>query len=177
MDVRSQGAASSNAAAAANRCGACYDSPRRSCRDRMAISLRRSRKEDDEGEQNSYHSALRTDLPRYDDDNADGDIRSTSRKDARKHQSPDLYARCRCPLREVAASKEARRRSKIKQTALRQSKDDDERGKTAKNKTRITCDSLLLRPDVRRSSGSGERWWQDGASEGANLKTRPADVS
>ena len=71
MEVRSQGAASSDVAdrgRGANRCGACSDvdeandSPRRSCRERIAISLRPSRKEDDEGKQNSYHSALRTDL-------------------------------------------------------------------------------------------------------------------
>jgi len=139
----------------------------------MAISLRRSRKEDDEGEQNSYHSALRTDLPRYDDDNADGDIRSTSRKDARKHQSPDLYARCRCPLRVVAASKETRRRSEIKQTALRQNKDDDERGK--QQRTRRTLPAIvcfyapmfgLLRDPEKMV-----------ASADANLETRPTDVS
>jgi hypothetical protein len=31
-------------------------------------------------------------VERYDNDNTDGDVRSTSRKDARKYQSPDLYA-------------------------------------------------------------------------------------
>ena len=68
MEVRSQGARAPLTTAAANRCGACSDvgeatdSPRRRCMERITISLRPSRKEDDEGKQNSYHSALRTDL-------------------------------------------------------------------------------------------------------------------
>src|SRR6202161_3143296 len=105
--------------------------------------------------------------PRYDDDNADGDVREG------RAQAPESrpLRRDADVLRKAAASKETRRRSEIKQTALRQSKDDDERGKTAKDKTHITCNSLLLRPDVRRSSRSGERWWQDEASADANLET------
>ena len=62
MEVRFQGARAptlTTGAAAANRCGACpdvdeaNDSRRRSCREGIAISLRPSRKEDDEGKQNS----------------------------------------------------------------------------------------------------------------------------
>ena len=112
-------------------------------------------------------------------DKADGDVRGPSRKDACKFQSADLYAAL--PISSAKTQRRRRRRKPArdlnKQTALRQSKDDDEHGKQQKNKTDITCDSLLLRPDVRRSSRSGERWWQDGASADANLETRPADVS
>ena len=106
-------------------------------------------------------------------DKADGDVRSPSRKNAHKFRSADLYAAL---LMSSAKTQRRRRRRKPardlnQQTALRQNKDDDERGKQQKNKTDITCDSLLLRPDVRRSSRSGERWWQDGASADANLET------
>src|SRR5437879_4905762 len=75
--------------------------------------------------------------PTLDNDNANDDGQRSSRKDARK--SADLYD----ILREVATSKETRRRSEIKAKALRK---DDERGKQQENKTDITCSSLPLRP-------------------------------
>ena len=91
-------------------------------------------------------------------DKADGDVRSPSRKDARKFQSADLNAAL--PISSEKTQRRRRRRKPARdlnqQTALRQNKDDDERGKQQKNKTDITCDNLLLRPDVRRSSRSGE---------------------
>src|SRR5580658_1417071 len=69
----------------------------------IAISLRLGRKEDNEGKQNSHHLALRTDLlyattmitPT-----------ATSRKDSRKHQSPDLYA-----AMPISSAKPQRRRT------------------------------------------------------------------
>ena len=70
----------------------------------------------------------------YDNDNTDGDVRSTSRKDARKHQSAELYAAMPMSSAKVAASKETLK----SKTALRQSKDDDERGKQQKNEADIT---------------------------------------
>ena len=83
-----------------------------------------------------------------DHDKADGDVRSPSRKDARKFQSADLYAAL--PISSAKTQRRRRRRKPArdlnKQTALRQSKDDDECGKQQKNKTDITCDSLFYAP-------------------------------
>src|SRR5437899_5918032 len=63
--------------------------------------------------------------PTLDNDNANDDGQRSSRKDARK--SADLYADI---LREVATSKETRRRSEFK--PRRFVRKDDERGKTAR---------------------------------------------
>ena len=72
-------------------------------------------------------------------------------------------------LREVAASKETRRRSEIKQTALRQSKDDD---KERSSKRARTLPAIVRRKalDVRRSSKSGER-----CEDGRHLETHSAE--
>ena len=102
MAVRSQGAASSDVddrGRGANRCGACSDvdeandSPRR----RLQGKNRDQSTPKSKGRRRRKAELLPFGVedgpaPRYDDDKADGDVRSTSRKDARKYQSPDLYA-------------------------------------------------------------------------------------
>src|ERR1700735_4466630 len=82
-------------------------------------------------------------------------------------QSPALYA---APPKSSAKSQRRKRRRKpagdLKSNKPRfvRARTTTSARQTAKNKTDITCDSLLLRPDVGRSSRSGERWWQDGAA-------------
>src|SRR6202044_2165788 len=88
--------------AAGNRCDACSDvedanqsAPESTCgyMERNRVSLRPSREEDDEGKQNSYHSTS------SDNDDADGDVRSASRKDASSSRDTPSTLRCRDPPR------------------------------------------------------------------------------
>ena len=83
-------------------------------------------------------------------------------------------------LREVAASKaskETRRRSEIKQTALRQSKDDDKHGKQQRTRRTLPAIACFYAPMFGVLRDPEKDGWQDGGSKGANLKTGPADVS
>jgi hypothetical protein len=75
--------------AAANRCGGCSDVDERTIADQSTPKSKGRRRRKAEL---LPFGAEEGPAPRYDDDNADGDVRSPSRKDARKHQSPDLYA-------------------------------------------------------------------------------------
>src|SRR5580658_5281074 len=73
-------------------------------------------------------------------------------------------------LREGAASKDTRRRSEIKQTALRQSKDDDEHGKTRRTLPAVVYfyAPMFGVQDPEKDAG------EDGASAAAHLETPPA---
>jgi hypothetical protein len=107
-----------------------------------------------------------------DDDNADGNVRSTSRKDELKSQSTHLYAAL-----PISSAKTQRRRRRPRSESTNRASSEQGRRRARQTAKEQDGHYLLLRPDVRRSSRSGERWWQDGASADANLKTRPADVS
>ena len=83
-------------------------------------------------------------------------------------------------LREVAASKaskKTRRRSEIKQTALRQSKDDDKRGKQQRIRRTLPAIACFYAPMFGVLRDTEKDGWQEGASDGENLNTRQADVS
>jgi hypothetical protein len=162
------------AAAAANQCGACSG-------ERQSSEKLQGKNRDQSTPKSIGRRRRKAELlpfgaedgpaPRYDNDNADGDVRSTSRKDARKHQSPDLNAampmssakpqRRRKPAGDLKSNKPRFVRARTTTSAAKQQR-------ARRTLPAIACFYAPMFGVLRDPEKDG---WQDGASADANLET------